>query len=411
MFDQYSQVENKVTHALFCALNADSKLLRSFLIDIAKCEPPEQKQLTLSVQKLPGQNVITEAEFEKAGIPDAWITTENGWCLMVENKVQSDVSVSQLSSHFSTALRRGYDKPKLLVLTIKKPNQAIPRDATIVEWKDVYRWLDDRTKGSEWAERAKDYLEITEAREVEREALREGTLTAFNGFDFGEQGYSYLQAKRLLKLAIDELKNRPRLMESLGIEPALPGRGAITGTGTSYVWDCLRPSGETRDSNFTDSYHFTLGIENDQVSAMVTVPDKLRASARRKLRDLGSERFRELTEEIAQNMEPILQKYPGAIPRARVVQRRYKSQRSVPEIDAELSFDLRTTFEGSGPKMQTQWSEALFNSFSHRNSNIQFQIGALFPYGKCQAISEANAIDCIAEAWEACLPLVHRMRD
>src|SRR5215211_795906 len=64
IFDQYSQPENRVTHALMTALDQDRRLLSLFLRELLEVEPPGQPE-TLSVleQGYPG-------EAEQRGIPD-----------------------------------------------------------------------------------------------------------------------------------------------------------------------------------------------------------------------------------------------------------------------------------------------------------------------------------------------------
>ncbi len=70
IFDQYSQPENRVTHALMTALNEDRALLDVFLKDIAKHLPPKKSgPLSITEQSYPGSVVsdgIDEDEIEAA---------------------------------------------------------------------------------------------------------------------------------------------------------------------------------------------------------------------------------------------------------------------------------------------------------------------------------------------------------
>ena len=85
IFDQYSQPENRVTHALVSALHEDSNLLRAFLADIANCSPPKAKDsIEICEQTYPGEIEAAEEETERRGIPDAWITAGEDWCLVLE---------------------------------------------------------------------------------------------------------------------------------------------------------------------------------------------------------------------------------------------------------------------------------------------------------------------------------------
>lgn len=66
---------------------------------------------------------------------------------------------------------------------------------------------------------------------MEDGSLKEGMLTVFSGVPFDErQPYNYPEAKRVLKLARDELRNRKDLVRQLDVNPTGEGRGAIAGT-------------------------------------------------------------------------------------------------------------------------------------------------------------------------------------
>ena len=70
IFDQYSQPENRVTHALVSALNEDRYLLGSFLRKIANEVPPKSpRYLTVDEQKIPGPPEPPEDAKEKKGLP------------------------------------------------------------------------------------------------------------------------------------------------------------------------------------------------------------------------------------------------------------------------------------------------------------------------------------------------------
>ena len=100
VFDQYSQPENRITHALMTALNEDRQLLDAFLADVAQQVPNERNgQLQISEQSYPGvvsSNGLDEGEVERRGIPVAWITMGEDWCLVIENKILSAPSNDQL---------------------------------------------------------------------------------------------------------------------------------------------------------------------------------------------------------------------------------------------------------------------------------------------------------------------------
>ena len=407
IFDQYSQPENQITHALMTALNEDRKLLDGFLKDIARYIPPEKSvPLYITEQSYPGDIVsdgIDEDEVERRGIPDAWITAGEDWCLIIENKVLSAPSNDQLHRHLKTAQRLGFTAPKLLLLTIR-PGRNLPKDVEVAPWSSVYKWLQGQTAWSKWAQRLAAYLEVIEARMTDREQMESGTLTAFNGFRFGEdKPFAYLESKRVLGLAMDELRRRTDLPSTIGVDPKLPGRGAIKG-----AWDFLSFARDADGKKFTAHPHLSLGIGTDAVSAMVTLPDKA-GKAWRRLRNLDEEDFKGVVDEVLEKMRPLLLQSPGVEPRLRIYQRHWPKGLSSPsQTDARLDIDLRThgNKDGDKTKFQPEWIKAVFAILKNKKSNIEMQIGAEFPYRTCKAIREPEALDFVAAAWIACKPYI-----
>ena len=409
VFDQYSQPENCVTHALMCALNEDRKLLYSFLKDIARQIPPTKSRLlVISEQSYPGAvgSVEIDENAEKMRrIPDAWITAGEEWCLVIENKVLDDPKIRQLKGHLSTARDLGFTEPKGLLLTIKQPRKKPPDEFQVVEWSSVYQWLQGETPRSEWAERVASYLEVMEARMIEKEQLETGTLTTFSGFSFGETGaFNYLEGKRVLRLAMDALRKRCDLQNKIGVKPDFAGRKAIRGRKGGEVWDFLAFDHDDKNETFTAHPHLTLGIGEDSVSAMATLPNNAGA-ARRHLIKRGEQGFRDMVSQILESTRSILSKSPGMEPRLRVWQRHWPTRAAPPLLDASIDIDLRTySHEGNGPKFQPQWIDAAFAALKSKKSNLELQIGAKFPYRTCEAIQQPYALDLVAETWIACEP-------
>ncbi len=414
VFDQYSQPENKVTHALMSALTEDRCLWAAFINDSAELAPPSKSScLHIYEQTFPGQPEPVENDAEGKGVPDAWITDDDEWCLVIENKVLSDATLDQIVRHEDVAKRLGFPEPKLLLLTVKQPAPEISHKAKVVEWRSVYRWLLDTSAKNPWAKRAADYLEVLEGRLVDDQQLKAGTMTAFNGIPFGDDiPYSYLEAKRLLGLAMGELRARDDLVTAVGMDPASQGRPAITGRDEGRVWDFLQTKAANNVRSFTHAPHLTLGIHRAEVSAMVTIPNDLKRPILKKLIGLGRSGFHNVVHEILDNMKQTMRECPGMAPRLHAVQRRYPSQRAIPFEDAIISFDLRTCFHEEGPpKAQPQWLDAVYDCLAEKNSNFQTQIGAWFPYRTCDRIREPSAIDFIARTWIGCKPLLKIMDD
>jgi hypothetical protein len=261
------------------------------------------------------------------------------------------------------------------------------------------------------AAHAANYFEIAEAKLIEDEKLKEGTLTKFSGFPFGfDRPYTYLEGKRILALARAELINCRDLVKEVGMNPAMPGRPAITGRQSPGVWDFLSLAPSEDDGPFTDHPHLTLSIDSRPVEAMVTIPHNVNALMRRNLRSLKEAGFQSLIGDVVTRMKPLLQTEKGATPWFRGLQRRDPSQRAAPFNDARIEFDLRTAIEGGPPKTQPKWLAAYGAFVEKEGSNYQIQVGVAFRYEACPGLRAESAIDLLEQAWLACKPLIDLAR-
>ena len=110
VFDQYTQPENRITHALVTALAEDPKLLRAFVRWITGVSAPAGK-LHIVEQRLPGEpDEHSEVDAARRGLPDAWIYNDESWCLLIESKIAATLKNDQLHRHQKTAVRRGFEK-------------------------------------------------------------------------------------------------------------------------------------------------------------------------------------------------------------------------------------------------------------------------------------------------------------
>ncbi len=173
-------------------------------------------------------------------------------------------------------------------------------------------------------------------------------------------------------------------------------------------WKCAKDA-----DSFTQCPHLTHGLNRTALDAIVTFPNSMRGDLRRRLVGLGEEGFFEVVAEIERNLRPVLKDIPGARPLFRSIQRHYKSQRSVPMVDALLEFDLRTAVGGrsaggaAGVKPQSQWLSAAFDAFSSRRSNYQIQIGANFAFDHAGSmLARKDAWKLVANAWIAAKPML-----
>ena len=411
VFDQYNQPENRLTHALVCTLARDPRLLQQFSVRWATGRPAPVGALRIVEQQLPGESEVSEELAERRGIPDAWIYTDAGWALLIESKVGARVSLDQVCRHLATAHRHGFENPVLLLLTARGA-RPIEGDGVLAKtWSDLYVWLCKECSGSDWARTLTDYLAIAEARLVADEYLTAGALTVFAGIHFStESPYSYIEAKRLLRLVTDELRERKELVKHLGMDPNGEGRSAITGVGGSNVWDFLSLKAARGLNQFTNAPHLTVSIQDKRLWVAITVPNGVKPIWRKRLRDLDEREFSALLASVNKALVRALRGARGAVPWVEIIQRHYPSQRSQGIVDARLEFDLRTAFETKGEvKLQPEWLAATHHAFAKRRSNVQLMVGAMFLYDQCAAVRSRKILDHIADTWLACKPMLDVM--
>ncbi len=418
IFDQYSQPENRLTHALATTLKEDPKLLKEFVRWIVESSHPDIKKLEVLVQSLLGQNeTFAEAELDQKGLPDAWIHDGDQWAIVVESKVADSLKSSQLTRHFNTARSRGFENIFLVGIDTKKPKKKFQRETKFILWSEVYAWFYQRIESSEWARRLTQYMEIAEIKMINDGYLKQGSLTTFTGFPFGSNSpYDYLEAKRLLQLAMEQIRQDKKATQKLNIDPKIIGRPAITGKGASYIWDFLSIKGADQEKNFTKFPHFTLSIEQSYIYAVVIIPNGVKPQFRKKLFEKGEKSFYGILEKVLQNLNPIINK-TGASPWVEIWQRHYKTQRSKPTVDARLSFDIRTAFSSknkpTNPPIKTQplWLKAAYESFSNKKGNYQLGVGAIFPYDQCPITKDKKILQFVTDTWSACRPLLKVMME
>ena len=239
-------------------------------------------------------------------------------------------------------------------------------------------------------------------------------MTVFSGVPFGSDcPYNYHEAKRLLHLALNQLRQSREIQKRLRINPSGKGRPAITGREGSGVWDFLPLAASHVAKNFTEYPHLTMGIQRDRLIVIVTIPNGIRPVFRRNLLAGGEVSFVEAFETVFNSLRRSIGNVRGASPFAEIIQRHYPSQRSTPITDARLEFDLRTAFRGSKRwrvtvKRQPEWLRALYEALSRKRSNLQFAVGAFFPYEHCEVVHSPEILDHAANVWIACRPLIEK---
>ncbi len=414
IFDQYSQPENRLTHALISGLAQDQRLLSKFVRWVKGKRFPRRTTFNITEQSLPGEIEADEESVEERGLPDAWIYTEDGWALLIESKISARVLTSQLKRHLRIAQRRGFPDSTLLVLATEDKIKRLPNGTAGLSWRNVYEWLCQQSDEHIWAHNIRTYMEIAEAKMVQSGYLKEGTITKFTGIPFTrDRPFNYLEAKRLLGLIMDDLKAK-KSMKRLGVDPKLPGRGAIKAHKGWSVWDVMRLKHSRNTRNFTKYPHLTVAILADKAAAFVTLPDAVKRMIRNRLFGCGQEAFNNLMFSIIEEMNPVFKIDPSVQPYAQVIQRHYLSQSSPPIQDAILRYDLRTIAQDGKKvrqKYQPQWLVTTYEVMTNKKSNIQFEIGIEIPYRESKVVHTSKAIALFEQGFLALRPFLKRALD
>ncbi|HED52886.1 MAG TPA: hypothetical protein ENJ00_01625 [Phycisphaerales bacterium] len=411
VFDQYSQPENRLTHALACTLDADRTLLGPFLRWAGAADAPAVSRLSITEQQTPGVPGSGD-ESDAKGIPDACVFDDEGWLMIIESKVQSKASVDQLNRHIQTAKRHDYKDPHVLLLTTDDQTVALPSSVMHKQWRDVYAWFRKRSDRSFWARELTRYMESLEARMIAENYTVRGTLTMFDGIRFDANNpYTYREGKRLIRLLGDELQQH-KTLHKLGVDPKGERRSAITGRDSTRVWDFLPLRVARGATNFTSFPHFTMGIRDSDVSAGVTVPNGVRGGFRTRLHNAGEEGFIELLEEIERRSRRVRTRSSGAVAKVYIVQRHFHSQRSMGEVDAKLEMNLCTIVTGArrGTKYQPEWASAVYEILTRKRSNIQLGFQIVFQH-TCPIVRSRKVIKLFVDAWDAMSPVLSFVLD
>ena len=359
-----------------------------------------------------GEAEVSEEESEKRGLPDAWIHDDDRWSLLVESKISAALNPEQLRRHRHTALRRGFEDVSVLAIDVVEPKRKLADGVIFKKWSDLYEWMFKQANFSDWASKTLKYMEVAESKWINDGYLREGTLTKFAGIPFSnDYPYSYTEAKRLIRLMMDELRKRRDLQRQLNMDFSGVGRGMITGKAESSVWDFLRLKDFRHEKQFIRMVHLTVGIQSERLIVIVTVPNGIKSSYRKKLVEDGYEEFSDIFRQVHNNLSKSLHIVKGMESWVEVLQRHYRVQSAPPVKDAVLNFNLDTAFPSRRSKVKSQplWLRTAFDLLKHKKGNTQLGVGAIFPYATCPATQTPEILNHIANVWISCKPLITKI--
>lgn len=276
----------------------------------------------------------------------------------------------------------------------------------------TYDTADDALKYMHRLVQAVDANEASKKAAAQIRAMRTAipckSETVFNGLPFGDVAFGHAEGKKVLRLAMEKLREHPDLLCEIGIDPNHRGKNErnIRNDG-GVVWNVLVFKAAGDWQKFP---HLTLGVGNEYVSAMATLPTKAPTGYWERLAKHGNQDFRRIVKDVLAEMHLMLRKYDGMEPRLRVRQRRQSSDKDNKKrtlMDAYIDVDLRACIDDVKP--QLQWIDAVFDAVKNKRSksdttNLELQIGAKFPYRSY--IAGPDALDRVAKSWIACKPYI-----
>ena len=299
IFDQYSQPENRLTHALIPSLNEDKKLLSSFLKKFCKNYFTNVSSLKIDQQTLPGLKSLQLSDDKKKGLPDGVIYNDEK-CLIIECKINLELTEDQLVRHERTVKRKGFDQTFGLTITKDSISNINLKNWLHITWKEIYNWAYVEKSKSNWSNKLLDYLNVAENKMVEDEYLTEGSITEFNGIHFdNENEYSHLEAKRLLKLLMNKIKKNKTLARELNINLSGKSRGGIKKE--IVLWDYLTFNYNSKVLSFTDEPHLTVAMGQRYVEGHLTIPYRIKGKTKKNFYKMTWEEFNEIIYQIALN--------------------------------------------------------------------------------------------------------------
>ena len=401
LYDQYSNEENRLTHALLNTIGSSNFILTKFLKKFIAIKPFYNSGVfEISTQKVPFSHGDSDSE-KVQSVPDAWIineTTDLGIAIEVKDKKNS-IRLGQLKSHINRI--KGYDHPHLIAIT---PDLQIPIKIRELEqknlsnlkviwksWDEVYRWLKDLSNKP--FKNGKDeflILSMIEYLERRREVL------GFQGVFFN-RGFNLDEAKDILKAEMEELQPYVKNLykDLVRRRPAITTTSVVVG-----VWDCFGSA-----EGFTKDLHITLKISEDSHNIMLVVPDSSRRAWNR-LKEIFS------TEKYQNELMSILANYRKTVPYVYIefVQRHFINRR-IGIHDGHLFFNLDVIGKpfmkkDSKTKQSSIWFQALYEAIiNKRNLNGQIAFYTKFFLNETKGIESPKFINDVKTTLKNMKPL------
>jgi hypothetical protein len=415
VFDQYSHVENRLTHGLTQVLARDQRLARCFIREFAEVDAPAHSHLSFACQTAPGEpsRLATEEAPTESSVPDAWIFQEEaGWALVIESKAAARLDETQLRRHIDTAERKGFQNLHVLAITAEDAaptwlaGLSTKADIRWTAWARVYEFLAREELYSNPISRFLGgqllaYLRMAEARQMAGERV----LTSFTGIPFGpDHPFNEPEARVVLRSLMQKL--RPKLARSKVLSvPSHFDQKPLTGT-----WDVIGFGFAKPGEPFTSHPHLTVWV-GDGSAIELTVPNGAKTEYWKRLTRGDSESLDAALSEVVEQMRPLRR----AVGRGRTeprlmleINQRHFHARRQEIVDGRLEFDLDALYAREGPvKRLPAWLEAARAVLADSaRANVQAGLYAHYPFLERSVSRTREFLDVLVTAAEAFHPFL-----
>lgn len=417
VFDQYSHIENRLTHGLIQVLARDQRLARHFIRTFAGVDAPTRSHLSFACQAAPGEfsSLVREEVPGTSSVPDAWVFQEDTrWALIIESKAAARLEEKQLRQHIDTAGRKGFQSLHVLAVTAE---DAAPTWLTGLSakahvrwttWARVHKFLSRRESYSNpvaefLGQQFVEYLRVVEARQMAGERV----LTSFTGVPFDSDGaFNEPEARVVLRALMQEL--RPRLASS-GVLPVSSDFEQKPLTG---AWDVIGLRPTAPKEAFTKHPHLTVWLWHGHgTSIELTIPNGAKGEYWRKLRSADSGALDAVFSEAVERIRPLRRTLGRGLAEPRLIfeitQRHFYARRQE-IIDARLEFDLDALYAREGSvKRLPAWLEAARAVLADSgHANVQVGLQARYPFSGSSVSRTPEFIDALVTAAEAFHPFL-----
>lgn len=404
IFDQYSNQENRLTHALLQTIGSSEWLLSTFLREMFRIND-FSGFFEISTQKVPLAQGDKEPK-DIQSIPDAWIINEKqslGIAIEVKNKKKS-LRADQLYKHAKRIC--AYKSRYLLVISpdleqpplLSKPIALNRMNVRLVwqSWDKIYIWarkLEVRRAIKDKRDKFlvssfRDYLE------------RRREILGFQGIFFIDH-FDVEQAKQILSAEMEEVKSHVGKIYKILVRR----RPGITTFSQEGVWDCFGTK-----EGFTKDLHLTISIHEKYQDISLTIPNAS-ISAWARLKEVFSDK--NLLRELLQILKRLRKRIPHLY--LEFIQRHFIAQR-IGIRDGFMEFDIDTLGapfkkRASGVREFQMWKAAIGEAVLNKkgvNGQVMFKVRYYF--SETKDIHNPSFIKTAKHTIEALKPLYDFLR-